>query len=71
MTKFEQRGVTFQYRADSKSKAIKAFEYSCEACCCRGMHISCDDCAIKVAHGNVMAILDDIEKSNGNKNIAR
>lgn len=66
MTKFENRGVMFQYGASSKDKAIKAFEYSCEACCCRGMHLDCDTCAIRVAHGNVMAILDDIENRNAN-----
>ena len=68
MTKFEQRGITLQYQAESKYKAIKAFEYSCEACCCKGIHIDCDNCAIKVVHGNVVAIFDDIaKKNNGNK----
>lgn len=66
-TKFEQRGVTFQYEANSKPEAIKAFKRSCTVCCYKGIHIDCDYCSIKVAHEDVMAILDDIEKNKRNQ----
>ena len=66
-SKFEQRGVMFQYEADSKSKAIKSFKRSCTSCCYGGRNISCEDCAIKVAHEDMIAIFNDIEMYNRNK----
>ena len=58
MTKFEQVGVNFQYDAPTKEAAIKAFKYSCNCCCTKGMHIDCDRCAIATAHSMIVAICD-------------
>ena len=66
-SKFEQRGIMFQYEADSKSKAIKCFQRSCTACCYSGRNVSCNECAIKVVHEDMIAIFDDIERYNRNK----
>ena len=62
MSKFEQVGVNLQYNAESRGKANKAFEYSCNACCSKGNHLDCDRCAIAVAHNLVIAIFDDMER---------
>lgn len=45
MTKFEQRGIQFQYDASNKEQAQKSFAYSCDCCCTKGMRIECDHCA--------------------------
>lgn len=45
MTKFEQVG-------------INSFNISCNICCCKGMRIDCDRCAISEAHSLVMACFD-------------
>lgn len=37
MTKFEQRGINFQYDATTKEQAQKSFQYSCDCCCNKGM----------------------------------
>ena len=58
MTKFEQVGVNYQYDADTKEAARRAFRYSCNCCCNRGMHLDCDHCAIAVVHEHVIAALD-------------
>lgn len=55
MTKFEQVGINYQYSADNKEDALRKFQYSCNCCCTRGMHINCDHCAIAVAHNLVIA----------------
>ena len=55
MTKFEQIGVNMQYDAETKEIAQQKFSRSCECCCCKGMHIKCDMCAIETAHKLVMA----------------
>lgn len=63
MTKFEQMGVTFQHQAITKEHALKCFEYSCNCCCARGMHIDCDRCAIATSHNLVMACFDTISEA--------
>lgn len=55
MTKFEQRGVEFQYDASCKKDAERSFQYSCGVCCSRGMRIDCDRCAIRATHEMTMA----------------
>ena len=60
MTKFEQIGVNYQHQACTKEDAMKAFKYSCDCCCARGMHIECDRCAIATAHSLIMACFDSI-----------
>lgn len=55
MTKFEQRGVQFQYAASTKEQAQKSLAYSCDCCCMKGMRIDCDHCAISCTHEMVMA----------------
>ena len=62
MTKFEQIGVNFQYNAESKRGANKAFKYSCDVCCNKGIHLDCEKCAIAVAHSLVVAAFDDMEQ---------
>lgn len=61
MTKFETIGVNYQYEADSKEDALRAFQYSCNCCCHRGMRIDCDRCAIAVAHNHVVAAFESKE----------
>lgn len=62
MTKFEQVGVNYQYDADTKEEARRAFRYSCNCCCNRGMRLNCTHCAIAVAHDFVIAALDSQEQ---------
>lgn len=58
MTKFEQVGINFQYDASTKEQAIKSFNISCNICCCKGMRIDCDRCAIAETHSLIMAYFD-------------
>ena len=58
MTKFEQVGINFQYDASTKEQAIRSFNISCNICCCKGMRIDCDHCAIAEAHSLIMASFD-------------
>jgi hypothetical protein len=58
MTKFEQVGVNYQYDANTKEEANRAFKYSCNCCCQRGLRIECDRCAISCAHNLVIAAFD-------------
>lgn len=58
MTKFEQVGVNYQNAAMTKEQARRSFDYSCNCCCNRGMHIYCDRCAIAAAHKLTIAALD-------------
>ena len=62
MIKFERIGVNFQYEADSLSEANRLFEYSCECCCTKGVHLDCDRCAIAHAHAHVAAYFNDKAK---------
>ena len=59
MTKFEQIGINIQLSAVNKDDALKKFNYSCNVCCCKGMHINCDHCAIAATHASVIAVFDD------------
>lgn len=61
MTKFEQIGVERQVECDSKHEALKTFSHSCYVCCCRGMKIDCDRCAIAHVHKEVIACFEDSE----------
>ena len=55
MTKFEQVGINYQYDAHTKEEANRSFQYSCNCCCNRGMHIECERCAIACVHNLVIA----------------
>lgn len=59
MTKFEQVGVNYLYNANNIYEANKSFHYSCNCCCSKGMHLSCDRCAISHVHGLVVAYFND------------
>lgn len=59
MTKFEQIGINYQYDAGSKEDAKKAFKHSCNACCTKGMQISCDRCSIACVHSLVVATFEE------------
>ena len=59
MTKFEQVGVNYQYDADTKEAARRAFRYSCNCCCNRGMKIDCEKCSIAFVHSLVIACFDN------------
>lgn len=61
MTKFETIGVNYQYAANSKEEANKAFAHSCNCCCNKGMRIDCMTCAIAHTHYMVSAYFDDKE----------
>ena len=61
MTKFEQVGVNMQYDSTTKGMAQQKFSQSCECCCCKGMQIKCDNCAIETAHKLVMASFENKE----------
>lgn len=50
MNKFEQIGVNLQYE-----QALRAFRYSCECCCTKGMWLNC-------THQLVMACFDSKRK---------
>lgn len=68
MTKFEQRGVQFQYGALTKEQAQKSFSYSCDCCCNKGMRIDCDHCAINCVHQMIVAYFDDKTQKEMNNN---
>lgn len=57
MTKFEQVGTTYQLESETVAEAMRKFQYSCDVCCCRGMNIPCDRCAIATANKMVVAAL--------------
>lgn len=59
MTKFEQIGINYQYNANNIKEANKAFQYSCDCCCNKGMHLDCDRCAIAYTHSLVVAYFND------------
>ena len=58
MTKFEEIGVEIQQSATSKREAQKSFAHSCNICCCRGLHLNCDRCAIAGTHKFVVENFD-------------
>ena len=55
MTKFETVGVNYQHAARSLEEAKKAFVYSCNCCCNKGIRIDCDKCSIAFVHNLVVA----------------
>ena len=61
MTKFETIGVNYQYAASSKEEAAKAYAYSCNCCCTKGMRLDCMTCAIAHTHFMVNAYFEDRE----------
>ena len=67
MTKFEQRGIQFQYDASNKEQAQKSFVYSCDCCCTKGMRIECDHCAINCTHQMIIAYFDDKMRNTKSK----
>lgn len=62
MLKFEQIGVNYQYDANNIHEANKAFKYSCECCCSKGIRLECDRCKIAVVHNLVVAYFNDKEQ---------
>lgn len=60
--KFQTIGINRQYDADSVEDAVRAFKRSCECCCRRGVHLSCDRCGIAFAHSLVVANFNDINQ---------
>lgn len=65
MTKFEQVGINYQYDATTIQQANKAFSYSCNCCCTKGVRIDCDKCAIAVVHNHVVAAINETKKEVG------
>lgn len=57
MTRFQETGVERQETAMTVKAAVRAFERSCDLCCCRGYQTPCDQCPIAVAHENRVEIL--------------
>lgn len=62
MTKFEQRGINFQYDATTKEQAQKSFQYSFDCCCNKGMRIDCAHYAISYTHKMVVAYFETKEE---------
>lgn len=60
--KFIETGIRLQQEAVSKDAANKAFSYSCECCCNRGLNIPCEKCQIRMVHNLTIAIFDDFTK---------
>ena len=61
MTPFEQIGVNYQLQATTPQQALKSFEYSCNCCVgkSRCLYNTCDNCAIRQVHMQVMTILEN------------
>ena len=55
MTKFEERGITFQEEAFDAEDAKRKFDISCTICCNQGRQITCERCLINNAHKQIMA----------------
>lgn len=62
MTKFETVGVNYQYDANNIKEANRSFQYSCNCCCSKGIHLNCDRCAIANVHNLVVAYFNDKER---------
>ena len=67
MTKFETVGSNLQIEADTIRQAIKRFHYSCTLCAERGIHVPCDNCAIRSAHQLRVVILNDLAEMEREK----
>ena len=59
MTKFEQIGINYQYDANNIHEAKKAFSYSCQCCCAKGIRLNCNRCAISNTHNLIVAYFND------------
>ena len=70
MTPFEQIGVNYQFSATNSNDAKKSFEYSCECCVrtSRCLYNTCNSCAIRQTHMQIMAIFAE-EKEVNNENL--
>lgn len=70
MSRFIERGIYFQNMAKTKKQAIRSFGISCDICCYRGANngrdIDCENCGIKQAFKQTIAIFADIEKGVNN-----
>lgn len=65
MTGFEDRGVQLQHNSRTRIEAQNRFEHSCDLCCNRGLHITCDRCAIRWAHETVISAFDALLPTTG------
>lgn len=59
ITKFEQIGVNLQQESYTIDEAVNKFDNSCNICCCKGIRLECNKCAINYAHKLVVACLAD------------
>ena len=62
MTKFEMIGIQAQQNAVTKEEARRAFKWSCNCCCNRGMRIERDRCQIAMVHEQTIACIDTMEQ---------
>ena len=62
MTKFEQVGINYQYDASNIKEANRAFKYSCNCCCNKGINLQCDRCAIAFVHSLIVADFNDLKE---------
>ncbi len=58
MTKFETIGTQNLMASVDKRDAARRYQWSCDACCMRGIHLSCDRCAIEATYRNVVAAIE-------------
>ena len=68
MIKFEQIGVNMQYDSNTVKEAESKFSRSCDICCHRGLHISCDRCVIAEAHKLTVAAIQSLNEKSGESN---
>lgn len=71
MTVFEELGIKKQYESESRRDANRNFRYSCYLCCCRGVKIDCNRCAIQIANDEINEIYDEIEKNRNRTEFKR
>ena len=71
MTVFEEIGIKKQYECESRRDANKKFRYSCYLCCCNGVRIDCNRCAIQNANNEINEIYDEIESNRKRVEIKR
>ena len=63
MLKFEQIGVALQQESTSKREAIQKLQYSCRVCCYRGIHLTCEQCAIQATHAITISYFDSVQEA--------
>lgn len=71
MTKFETIGIQNLAETTNKKEALRAYEWSCRCCCERGMHLSCDHCAISATYMSTIAIMDDQAAQQHKKDVKK